>query len=935
MYICLAEDIINLHSKNDISTDKTIQLYYPFLYNKNINDIDTFNDSKDSLIKDSSTIIESKDFTKNISNISMLYDIFNKKTSDIPYNINGITNIQLTIYQRISYKIPLDIIFKLVQTSQVIPLIKFNPGNRKEKLYRLYTKNIAINGNNIPYLSKAKIFKLQKYIARPKSIAYYINPEDGIDIIATLKDNGSISIEIANVKSPLTITLIEKYIFSFVNPILNTIKEFIEQSGFTFPLFKDINETNVEINDMSYFINVPISKNISVSKYIGCLSNVFNVEKDDISKEILLRFKRVSNFNEMDSQEAFIVVQYGLKKGYQEIITLLQQNFSLSKENAEKKIASFLNDAQVEMDMNESKKMKIKSNPGFEVLINKEQFTNNINIYVNNINNLNYLKTIPIYIDTLLRMSQDDYTTDVDNETINNNCLTNSDTFVDDKKDIIPEKTITQLITPIVQGNQKKMVDFLFSDDEEDEGEDDEGEDDEGEDDEDDEGKDDEDDEGEDDEDDDEESEVGEPKDKDDDELKNEKNNEYVNQLKKSIQKTESNIEDTFNESKVIGNIIDSESMKDEPMVQLYTKADDADEIEMPLDEPTPFNDDIEFGEELQLSDDEEDQEQEDDIEFGEELQLSDDEEDQEDVEFGEEIELSDEDEKEQQDEEEEQQEEEEEEQQGEQQQEDDEEGVNKDEGREEEVVFGDELELSDEDDDSDNELNISPIVDSPSPSPTPTPSPTYSTSTPRPQSGGAKNDDNEKDITGMSLSNPNPFSNRLIKRDPKLFLVKAQKGYNAYSRLCPSNYRRQPVILTDNEKENIDKNHPGSYTKALKYGSSKDKQNWYICPRYRCLKNNVPLSEKDVKDGKCGGKIIPFGAKEVPKGAYIYEFKAPGGSSTDKKGNYVPQYPGFTKKDSHPDGLCVPCCFKDWDSNKQKKRREECLNNNSEKKPS
>ena len=174
-------------------------------------------------------------------------------------------------------------------------------------------------------------------------------------------------------------------------------------------------------------------------------------------------------------------------------------------------------------------------------------------------------------------------------------------------------------------------------------------------------------------------------------------------------------------------------------------------------------------------------------------------------------------------------------------------------------------------------------------------------------QKGGV-GDELENDVTGMKLSNPNPFENRLQKRDPKLFLVKKEGKYNAYSRLCPSNYRRQPVILTDKEKEKIDRENPGAYNEAIKYGSSKDNEHWYICPRYWCLLNNMPLTEEDVKAGKCGGKVIPFGAKKVPKDAYIYEFKgqADGSPNIDKDGNYVPLYPGFTKDDSHPDGLCV-----------------------------
>ena len=175
-----------------------------------------------------------------------------------------------------------------------------------------------------------------------------------------------------------------------------------------------------------------------------------------------------------------------------------------------------------------------------------------------------------------------------------------------------------------------------------------------------------------------------------------------------------------------------------------------------------------------------------------------------------------------------------------------------------------------------------------------------------------------------MSLNNPNPFFNRLKTRDSKLFLVKEEGNYKAYSRSCPSNVRRQPVILTDSEKDKIDRNHPGSYDKAIKYGSSPDKQYWYICPRYWSLKHNTSLTEEEVKSGKYG-KIIPLNAKKVPDDANIYEF-TDNKIHKDKNDKYITHYPGFLKADNHPNGLCVPCCFRAWDSPEQVKRREQCI---------
>jgi hypothetical protein len=100
------------------------------------------------------------------------------------------------------------------------------------------------------------------------------------------------------------------------------------------------------------------------------------------------------------------------------------------------------------------------------------------------------------------------------------------------------------------------------------------------------------------------------------------------------------------------------------------------------------------------------------------------------------------------------------------------------------------------------------------------------------------------------------------------------------YSRSCQG--KKQPVILTDDEKRRIDIEHPGSYivdsdincdirdnnfmTKirsstadvkcsALRYGSSPELQHWYICPRIYDAYARVPLNILDLSFKKSGFK--------------------------------------------------------------------------------
>jgi hypothetical protein len=164
-------------------------------------------------------------------------------------------------------------------------------------------------------------------------------------------------------------------------------------------------------------------------------------------------------------------------------------------------------------------------------------------------------------------------------------------------------------------------------------------------------------------------------------------------------------------------------------------------------------------------------------------------------------------------------------------------------------------------------------------------------------------------------------FFNRMQELEPTLFLSKKTGKYDAYPRACPANTSRQPVILTDEEKQQLD---PSSYEVAMPYSTKADKKYWYICPRYWCLQTNKPMSQEQVTAGECGGKIIPQSKKnDPPPGHFIYEF-TDDKEHKDKDGNYRQHRPGFLPEDSHP-SHCLPCCFKKMNANQQITRREQC----------
>jgi hypothetical protein len=733
IYLCLAGDVLNYSISNELSESTTIKLYFPFLFIKNITTNELFQENHRELITNSKKLININ-FNNTNSNIDVFYNIYNTKTSNLNYNYKGIKYINFTIHPLYSLNVPTHTIFKLLNSSEDIPLIKFNPSKRHEKIYRLYCNKISTNNKKIPLLNKGSIFKITKQIGRKKGISLYLQKmfdEELCPIILEIYSNGDMNIQIL-FKNVISIQDINLFVKDTINPVISKIKNLLEQSENSLYLFNHFMDENIEINDIQYELSLPITKKIQIKKYIGCLSSIFSISESDIDKGIQMRYKKVAYYDEVDSQTALIIELINKGNRGDDILNELKMNFNLNEDDAKIKFASVIREIELERNLYQNKKIKVKNNPGFLTMIQLEKFKANVIVNVNGINDLKYLYTIPIYIDSLLRISLYPTTTSISEVSVLNKC----------KKKTIEEDKVEDIVAPseLPYKDNEDNIELFYQA---------------------------------------EEIKFNEPG-KDDDDEKGEQGGPQ-------IEKT--NILDLL--------YMDDEEEEDEIVGGFKDSSDEMEGVE----------------------------EQKEDVPKA--LLIK---------------------------------------------------------------------------------ANIA----------------AKKSKTDKKRDKEEINDYTNVDITGMNLNKPNPFFKRLETREPKLFLTNVDKEFNAYSRACPYNYRRQPVILTDNEKEKIDKEHPGSYNEAVQYGTEKDKKYWYICPRYWSLKHNTSLTEEEVSSGKYGN-VIPHKSNKVPKDANIYEF-TDDKYHKDKDNKYINLYPGFLKDKAHPEGLCVPCCFKSWDAPEQTKRRGQCM---------
>ena len=440
IYLCLAEDVISNLNKKDLPEETTIKVYFPFLYSKNIDTLEELEKNRNKFINEDKKLLNEKTMDL-FKTIDMFYDVYNLRKSELNYINKGIKYIKAVIKPDFEIKIPLEIIFKIIHATESNPLIKYNPSNRQENIYRLFTDKVATDGRKIPYLKKAAIFKLKKTIARNKSVAIYIESESvSQNLICEFDENGFVTIT-SEFKMPVSIDNINNIFKNTINPVIVEVKKFLEQSGYKLNTFNSLNDENVEIKQLTYETQIAIKKALDIQSYRGCISSIFINETNIFrgGNTISLRFKRVANYSKFTSQEAFILEKSEQGLRGEQIIDALLENFpeELNREQAIEMVRNVANDLEIERGVRKSD-IKIRNSPGFKTIINLERETGIITITTENINNINYLHTLPIYLDTMVRLTQDKGSTSYPVKEINNLCSTG------EKQDLLFEDIISQ-----------------------------------------------------------------------------------------------------------------------------------------------------------------------------------------------------------------------------------------------------------------------------------------------------------------------------------------------------------------------------------------------------------------------------------------------------------------------------------------------------------
>ena len=450
IYLCLAKDVLKYADDKGFSPDITSKIYYPVLYSQNIRNLSSLMEKSHDLLNENKNVL-TRPVLENNKVVDMFYQIYKERKSELNYLTKGIRSMRMIIHPQYTVKMPLDVIFKLIHATENNPLIKYNPALRQENIYRLYTNQISTDGQKIPSLNKAIIFKLVKNIGKTKSVAVYLernlkmpsrrekNNEDNEEgkiysFVCEFLENGDILI-FSEFEKAIPEEYLNDLLKESINPLLDEIRDFLQQNGYQVPPFISLYEENIEIKYLNYELQIELHNELKLSS-LTCLSSLFIEEKfeskgkkkvgttrKEIEKTTQLRFKRVANFNKTTSQEAFIIEKINAGYNKEQVILGLLENYSgdLNENEAKDLLARIVGQLNVEKGKKKTD-IRIKNNPGFKTIFSVHSNTGILTVSVENINNIDYLSTIPVYLDSIVRITQDKSSTHFSSSTIDRLC---------------------------------------------------------------------------------------------------------------------------------------------------------------------------------------------------------------------------------------------------------------------------------------------------------------------------------------------------------------------------------------------------------------------------------------------------------------------------------------------------------------------------------
>ena len=413
IHVCFAADVLVARGTDSAEDAELIKLYFPYLYlhEKGIRSREQLAEHRQALL-DGTRPLTDDSFLHHTAAVDLLYAVHAERQTpaELRYAERGIKSVHFIMRPVARFTMPLDSLFKVLNSAQQTPLIKYNPQGQQEKVYRIYAPSVAKNGNRIPALTKAKIMRLDGEMGKRRRVAAYMERRiDGFVCEVACEFDAEANVHVkANFRRALQYdqaynNTTDRVLRECLNPILDDARNFLEStSGKSIERFCSIAVPTVEIVDITYAAYLTDTPMIQASGIMGCVSSVFTVI-DETSEELSMRYKRVSNYDERFGAEAYIAERMRKDATVASIVSgLVKNRLVKTEEAAMQRIADYRAEEQVLETAHRRGRTRVKQ-PGFLTVLRREN--TELHIEISDITQVWYLRLLEIYLDALIRIA--------------------------------------------------------------------------------------------------------------------------------------------------------------------------------------------------------------------------------------------------------------------------------------------------------------------------------------------------------------------------------------------------------------------------------------------------------------------------------------------------------------------------------------------------
>jgi len=259
LYLCRTEDVLSFTDSENIDTESVMQTYFPFLYKKSVTSLEEFEENREKLLRENTVLID-KSTLYFFKTVDMFYNVYyGRDDSELPYTNRGIKQFKIKIKSEFKNILPLEVIFKNIHATKTTPLIKYNPGNRRENVYRLFTQKKTRDGKFIPYLSESVITKTSKEIGKRKQISLFIQSPDEQNFYMDIEFSGDVNIY-TELSKPILEEELVVILAKVINPVIDNINVFLQQTGYNIETIQSFKQKNLEVVGLKYVYEFILEK---------------------------------------------------------------------------------------------------------------------------------------------------------------------------------------------------------------------------------------------------------------------------------------------------------------------------------------------------------------------------------------------------------------------------------------------------------------------------------------------------------------------------------------------------------------------------------------------------------------------------------------------------------------------------------------------------